>query len=262
MPKLSISLAQMQITFGEPNRNLTTFQRMAAEAGRRKSSLVVFPELWATGYTLENAKDYASEINKGLFLQISQVATQARIAIVGSLLEKRGPQIANSAPFFGPNGAQLGIYRKIHLFKNFHEDQYLQPGSTPLTLDLPWGPTSFAICYDLRFPELFRRYATQERARIILIPAEWPLARIDHWRHLLIARAIENQCFVVGVNSVGQTGDQIFGGHSMIVNPWGKIIVEAGESPQLLTGEIELDEIDEVRERISALSDLRLDIYG
>jgi predicted amidohydrolase len=261
MPKLSVSLAQMQVILGDNQRNIANAQRMVAEAARRKSSLIVFPELFTTGYVLDRAKEFASELNKGDFAELSSLATKGNIAITGSLLEKRGLEVANSMPFFAPNGRMLGAYRKMHLFKLFNEDQYLAPGQSPLVLDLPWGTTGMAICYDLRFPEMFRRYATNDHATIIVIPAEWPLVRIEHWRALLIARAIENQCYVIGCNSVGETGDNVFGGHSMIVDPWGKIVVEAGETPQLISAEIELDVIKEVREKIPVFDDLRKDVY-
>jgi predicted amidohydrolase len=117
-----------------------------------------------------------------------------------------------------------------------------------------------AICYDLRVPELFRRYAL-EGAKIVIIPAEWPIARIEHWRALLIARAIENQCYVIAANAAGQTGDTVFGGHSMIVDPWGKIIIEGSDEPNLLTVDIELDRVDEVREAIPVFEDRRPETY-
>jgi omega-amidase len=156
----------------------------------------------------------------------------------------------------------VGIYRKLHLFGLMEEDQYLAPGAAGLTMDLPWGTTGMAICYDLRFPELFRRYATQDGARLIVVPAEWPLERIDHWRALLVARAIENQAYIIATNAAGKTGDTVFGGHSMVIDPWGNIMVEAGETSQLLTVELDLTLVDTVRKRIPVFDDMRLDIYG
>lgn len=261
MAKLTVTLAQMNIAFGDLKKNTSTMEKWAAEAGRRGSHLTVFPELWSTGYDLENAKEHAQTLNAGLFAHLSKVATQAKTSIVGSILEKRGVEVANSASFFAPTGRMLGIYRKIHLFRLMQEDQWLQPGSAPLVVDLPWGPTGLAICYDLRFPELFREYVVDEHAKMIIVPAEWPIERIEHWRALLIARAIENQCYIVATNAAGQTGDTVFGGHSMIVDPWGKIVVEAGEDPMLLTADIEMDLVDEVRERIPVFADRRTDIY-
>ena len=133
-----------------------------------------------------------------------------------------------------------GVYRKIHLFRLFDEHKWLGEGEAPTMMDLPWGRAGLSICYDLRFPELFRRYAVEHGAELILICAEWPLVRVEHWRALLIARAIENQCFVAATNSCGDTGGTVFGGHSMIVDPWGAVIAEAGEDESLVTAEVDL----------------------
>lgn len=260
MAKLTISLAQMRIHLGEVKRNFTQMERMATEAARRGSHLVVFPELWSTGYALERSRELAETLSTGIFNQISTVATQNKISIVGSVMERRGMETANSAPFFAPTGRMLGIYRKIHLFRLMNEDTYLLPGSSPLIQDTPWGKTALAICYDLRFPELFRRYAL-EGAQMVVIPAEWPLERIEHWRTLLQARAIENQYYIVACNTAGQIGDTTFGGHSMIVDPWGKIVVEGGEDPGLFTAEIDLDRVAQVRERIPVFDDRRPELY-
>lgn len=262
MPKLTISLAQMQVFPGDVSRNMNQFQRLVAEAARRKSNLTVFPELFETGYVLHEARERASELSKGMFNEISNMATKGNMAITGSILEKRGLEVANSMPFFAPNGRMLGVYRKLHLFRLFNEDDYLASGHSPLVLDLPWGTTGLAICYDLRFPELFRRYAVKENAKMIIISAEWPLVRIEHWRALIIARAIENQCFVVACNSAGESGDTVMGGHSMIVDPWGKIVVEAGEKTQLMTADIEMDNVAEARNKIPIFEDVRKDLYS
>lgn len=261
MPTLTISLAQMQVVPGDISRNTNQMQKMVAEAARRKSSLLVFPELFATGYVLNEAKERADELSKGMFAEISTLATKGNLAITGSILEKRGLEVANSMPFFAPNGRMLGIYRKMHLFGLFEEDKYIAPGQSPLVLDLPWGTTGLAICYDLRFPEMFRRYAVKEDAKMVIICAEWPLARIAHWRALLIARAIENQCFIIACNAAGKSGDTVMGGHSMVIDPWGKIVVEAGETQQIVTADIELDEIAVARGKIKSLDDVRKDIY-
>ena len=257
---MTISLVQMNIALGDVRKNLKMVEDAVAEAARRGSHLVVLPELWATGYAMEQNTSLASELNSGVFAQVAALATQHKKCIVGSHLERRGLQVANSAPFIDPGGQVRGVYRKIHLFRLMDEDRYLQPGSAPLLLDLPWGATGFAICYDLRFPELFRRYAV-EGAKLIVLPAEWPIERIEHWRALLVARAIENQCYIIACNACGKTGDTTFGGHSMIVDPWGKIVVEVGEQPTLATGEIELELVDAVRKRIPVFDDRRPELY-
>jgi len=260
MPKLTVSLAQFRIALADPARNWTAVEKWTQEAAKRGSHLMVLPELWSTGYALDRANAFAHPLNSGTFTQVANLATQANICIIGSILEKRGQDITNSAPFFGPKGQMLGLYRKLHLFRLMAEDSYLRPGQSPLIMDLPWGKTAVAICYDLRFPELFRRYAL-DGARLCIIPAEWPLERIDHWTTLLRARAIENQMYILACNSCGETGGTIFGGHSMVIDPWGKVIASAGEDPALLTVEIDLDRVDEVRKRITVFEDRRPELY-
>jgi predicted amidohydrolase len=261
MAKVTVSLAQMNITLGDVRKNVKMAEEMVVEAARRGSHLIVLPELWSTGYALEQAKELATELNVGVFAQISTWATQNKISIVGSLLEKRGLQVTNSATFVAPNGRLMGVYRKIHLFKLMDEDRWLQPGAAPLLMELPWGMTGIAICYDLRFPELMRRYAVQG-AKLMIIPAEWPIERVEHWRVLLQARAIENQAYIVATNSAGKTGDKTFGGHSMVIDPWGKVLVELGENPGIATIEMDIDYVDTVRSRIPIFDDRRTDVYG
>lgn len=250
----------MHIALGEVRKNYAQVEAWTMEAARRGSHIVVFPELWSTGYALERGKELSAVVGQGVFAEVGTLAQNNRISVVGSMLEKRGLDVANSAAFFSPNGRVLGVYRKIHLFRLMDEDRWLQPGESPLSMDLPWGRTSIAICYDLRFPELFRKYAL-DGTKLIIIPAEWPLIRVEHWRTLLQARAIENQCYIVACNAVGDTGGTVFGGHSMVIDPWGKIIIEAGETPQLVTTEIELETVEEVRKRIPVFEDRRPELY-
>ena len=216
MAKLSISLGQMQIKLARVEDNLAAAEGMIGEAAARNADLVVLPELWSTGYDLENAADYADELGAGMFAQISETARDNSVAVFGSVLERRGDQVMNCAAYYDAQGGLAAVYRKIHLFRLFDEHKWLGEGETPATLAFPWGAAGLSICYDLRFPELFRRYAVAQNAKLILLCAEWPLIRVEHWRTLLIARAIENQCFVVATNSCGDTGGTVFGGHSMI----------------------------------------------
>ena len=260
MAKLTISLGQMNVAQGDVRKNTQTAEELITDAAKRGSHLVMLPELWSTGYALNQARDLASPLNVGIFAQLATWSSQNKISIVGSVMEKRGLEVANSSTFYAPNGKMIGVYRKIHLFRLMEEDRYLQPGSAPLMMDLPWGPTGMAICYDLRFPELFRKYAVQG-AKLILLVSAWPIERIEHWRALLIARAIENQCYMAAVNAVGQTGNAVFGGHSMIVDPWGKVVIEVGESPTLATADIDLDQVDRIRAKIPVFEDRRPETY-
>ena len=262
MTKLSISLGQMKVKYGQVEENLAAAESLTAEAARRGSQLLVLPELWSTGYDLENAALYADDLDAGVFAEMSRLAAHHQIAVVGSILEQWGDAVVNSAAYYSADGRRLGVYRKIHLFRLFDEHKWLGEGDAPAVLDLPWGKTALTICYDLRFPELYRRCAVEHGAKLIVVCAEWPLVRLAHWRTLLMARAIENQCFVVAVNACGETGGTVFGGHSMAVDPWGKIAVEAGESEQLATVEIDLAEADRVRQTIPVFEDRRPQAYA
>jgi predicted amidohydrolase len=261
MPILNVSLAQMNVKAGDPRANWGVMQELTAEAARRGSELVVFPELWDNGYALERAKEVASTLSTGLFAQVAALSRNSNLFVLGSMLEKRGVGVYNCAAVFSPRQGVLGAYRKVHLFGPMDEPTYISPGEAPLTLDLPWGRSSVAICYDLRFPELFRRYSA-EGAKVAIIPAEWPHPRLHHWRSLLIARAIENQMYIIATNRVGESLGQNFCGHSMIVDPWGEVVIEAGESETILTVAIDTDKVDEVRQKLPVLGDRRPNVYG
>lgn len=261
MPILTVSLAQMNVKDGDPRKNWAVMQEMTQEAARAGADLVVFPELWDNGYQLDHAKEVASALASGLFAQVAALSRSANIHILGSMLEKRGVGIYNTAAVFSPRAGVMGAYRKIHLFGPMDEPLYLTGGEAPLSVDLPWGTTAIAICYDLRFPELLRRYAV-DGARVLVLPAEWPAERLNHWRTLVQARAIENQYFVVAANRVGEYNGTAYGGHSMIVDPWGDLVVEAGGDEALLTVKIDTAQSDLIREKMPILQDRRPFLYG
>jgi omega-amidase len=161
---------------------------------------------------------------------------------------------------FSPQGQLLAEYSKVHLFRPMEEDRYLVPGQKAPVFDLPWGRSALAICYDLRFPELFRKYALAG-ARMVFLTAEWPYPRVMHWQTLLRARAIENQCFMVACNRVGESGDWSFFGHSAIYGPSGELIVGAAQEEMLLTAVIDLDAIQKVRQLITVFEDRQEGVY-
>ncbi len=259
--EITISLAQIDIRLGDVDANLTQGQALVQEAARRGSDLIVFPELWTTGYDLSRASDLAESLPDGPTSQLlSTWAREHNIWITGSLLLRGESGVFNAAPLFGPEGQIVGPYCKIHRFGPMEEDRWLEAGKTPGLFEMPWGRTGMAICYDLRFPELFRAYALAG-ATLVLLPSEWPHPRLAHWRTLMRARAIENQCFFVAVNRVGSDRNNTFCGHSAIIDPCGEVVVEAGESEALLTATIDLALADEVRSRMPVLSDRRPECY-
>ncbi len=258
---LTLALAQTDLALGDPARNLENARAQIAEAKARGADIVVLPELWSSAYDLEHATAHASALDSGMFAAIAHVARENQIAIVGSLLETRGGKIYNTATFHDARGNRIGAYRKLHLVPMLDEPQFLAGGDDAPVFDAPFGKFALAVCYDLRFPELWRHYALAG-ARLVFIPAEWPQKRIAHWRALLPARAIENQIFVAGCNRVGASKGETFGGNSLIVNPWGEILAQGDARAALLIAQIDLDLVDDARAQVPVFRDRRAEVYG
>ncbi len=260
--ELRVAIGQIDIALGDAAANLRTVQDLAAQAAASQAELLLLPELWGSGYDLARAGELADELNTGLFASVAALARHYRLAICGSLLEwdPAEERAYNTATLYDANGGLRGRYRKIHRFALMEEDRYLGAGEEAPLLVTPWGLAALAICYDLRFPELFRRYAV-EGAGIMLLPSEWPVQRIEHWRTLLRARAIENQCFVVACNRTGADKANTFGGRSAAIDPWGTVLVEGGAEAELLHATLNLDLVEDARRRMSVLSDRRPELY-
>jgi omega-amidase len=267
--KISISLAQMNLVFGQPQKNLENAERMIRTAHKNQSTLILFPELWSTSHDLN---DYHNHIASNVIIQkrLAVLARKYPITIGGSLLEASSDDPNNLFNVFtilqpDPASNQLPEeikYRKIHLFRLMDEHKWMQSGEKMQTAQLPWALAGMSICYDLRFPEMFRRYALQG-VQIILLVAAWPIQRIDHWKTLLRARAIENQVFMIAVNCVGNSGRTTFGGSSAVISPWGETLIEGSQiEEELLTIEIDMEQVDHVRQKLPIFDDRRPDIYG
>lgn len=258
--QLTVALAQIDVVLGDREANLATVRQIAARAEMAGADLLVLPELWGTGYMLEQAHELSDALGKGLFEEVAVLAARHHLAIVGSLLERDGAQVYNTATLYDAQGKRLHSYRKTHLIGLMQEDLYLGAGQQAEVFETAWGTSACAICYDLRFPELFRRYALAG-AGVIIIPAEWPTTRIEHWRTLLRARAIENQAVVIACNRVGSDRANQFGGHSVVIDPWGNILVEGDDQTSLLTASVDLDNIAKARDFLPVFRDRRVELY-
>jgi predicted amidohydrolase len=258
--KLTISLAQLDFEYGGVDANFLHAEKWIAEAASRGSDMVLLPELWASGYDLENWDRYASPLGDGSFKRISGLASDYGISIGCSLLELKNGKAFNTFVLNSPAGDIWGIYRKIHRFRLLNEEKWLGAGDQLVLANTPWGSIGLSICYDLRFPEMFRPYFLQG-ARLTLIVAEWPDRRVSHWSKLLQARAIENQMFFAGVNKVGESQGVKLGGCSAIIDPWGAPLTEGDDGECLLTAEIDLSAVEKARRQIPVMRDLQQDIY-
>lgn len=250
----------MNIILGDPEANLRKAQDFAREAASAGSQFLLLPELWSSGYDLERARHHA-QANLGILEEIKALALEYRISIGGSLLLEEPGGIYNSFVLAGADGQEITRYNKLHLFRLMREERYLQPGQQSRLAQTILGPTGLAVCYDLRFPELFRRYAL-DGAEIVLLPAEWPARRQEHWNVLLRARAIENQMYVAGVNVTGESGDETFAGASAVISPWGETLASAGADEGLIHAPIDPNAVHSARERIPVFRDRRPDMYG
>jgi len=264
--KLTISIAQMDVITSQPEANLKKARGWVEEASRRGSDLICFPEMWTTGFNWANnekmAQDHEAYINR-----VANLAKNHHIWINGSMLAlNEEGKVSNTSILFSPDGKMTGIYRKTHLFSLVHEERYMAPGQYLTTVDAPWGRTGLSVCYDIRFPELFRTYALKG-VKVQLSPMAFPYPRLDHWKILVRARAIENQMFMIGVNQVGNEEFEKYGlityfGNSVIIDPWGKTVVEASETEEmLLTATIDVEMVDKIRKKMHVLNDRRPDIY-
>jgi omega-amidase len=260
MSVLRVVAAQLEIILGQREINIERARRLLDEAKKQDAELVLLPELWTTGYDLERVAEHGIDLSEKSQNVLADLARQFEVYLCGSTLERKDGKYFNTQTIYSPAGALLAKYRKLHLFRPLNEPTFLSPGVEPMTVELPWGKAGLAICYDLRFPELFRSYA-MAGAQLMLVCAEWPHPRLEHWRTLLRARAIENQAFVVACNAVGNVNGNVFFGHSMIINPWGEVVAEAEESETTLFAELDLGQVDQIRAQFPVLADRRIGIW-
>lgn len=260
----NVALLQSDVILGEPALNKARLQAAMREAmaAEEKPDVLLLPELWNTGYALERIRELADPEGRESRVWLSRLAADYAVNIVaGSIAEKGADgKVRNTLLAFDRQGREVGSYSKIHLFGLMQEELHLAPGRKTAVFELDGILSGAAICYDIRFPELVRNLALAG-AKVLFVPAEWPHPRLHHWRTLLMARAIENQMYVIACNRVGQGGKDRFFGHSLIIDPWGEIIAEGGETEAVLTGQISLPLVDEVRCRIPVFKDRRPELY-
>jgi len=259
----NVALLQMDIAIGEPERNYEKLNELLQEAVGHavKPDVIVFPEMWNTGYALDRIQELADAEGQRTRELLSRFARDNGVWIIGgSIAETRADGVFNTIYAFDKEGNAIGDYSKIHLFRLMDEEKYLQSGDRVGALELDGVPAGMMICYDIRFPELARRLALGG-AQVLFVPAEWPNPRLHHWRTLLMARAIENQMYVISCNRVGISGTTEFFGHSMIIDPWGEVVAEGDENERIIRARIDLGLVAEVRKRIPIFEDRRPQLY-
>ncbi|WP_066146934.1 carbon-nitrogen family hydrolase [Anoxybacillus sp. P3H1B] len=258
---LKIACLQLDIAFGNPAENKRRVQQEIEKVCQSSVDVIVLPELWTTGYDLARLDDIADENGADTKSFISKLARLHNVCIVaGSIAKKTAAGITNTMYIVNRDGDIVGEYSKLHLFQLMDEHLYLQPGESSGLFTLEQTLCAGVICYDIRFPEWIRAHTTQG-AELLFVVAEWPQPRLEHWRTLLQARAIENQCYVIACNRAGKDPNNQFAGHSLVIDPWGVILAEADENPCSLMAEIQLSKVKEVRKQIPIFQDRRPEHY-
>jgi omega-amidase len=256
LSQMKIVGLQIDISWENKPANFENVRRLLNQAAPEKNSLVVLPEMFATGFSMNVAtvaEPYGGETEQFL----SEMAKKHAIYLVGgAAMQSNQGRPRNKALVFGPKGELLGFYAKMRPFSPGGETEHYAAGDRPMAFH--WNECTFApfVCYDLRFPELFRQAAAAHRPELFVVIANWPEKRITHWVRLLQARAIENQAYVIGVNRVGKDPFYSYTGRSLILDYNGEILADAGQGEGSLEGRLDLDSLTKYRQGLPFLEDL------
>lgn len=250
---MRLALIQMDIAWQNKDRNHQRVISFIRQASGHDCELIVFPEMFTTGFSMDISKiDDGSETDSLL----SGAAEKYGLYIIAGFTVKENNIARNIARVYDPGGRCIAEYTKIHPFSYLGEDKYFIAGNETVIFEIYGIPSSVFICYDLRFPEIFRKVAKD--IHLIFVIANWPSSRIEHWKTLLQARAIENQCFVIGVNRTGRDGNGIhYPGCSCVYDPSGNILLTGDNGEEFLTVEIEPSEVQKVRREFPFLRDMK-----
>jgi len=266
---MKIALCQMTVTENK-EMNLNNASKMVVEAKTKGADMIVLPEMFNCPYSSAYFRAYAEVRGTGTYNKLSEWAAREKVVLVGgSIPELEDGKIYNTSYIFGPDGACLGAHRKAHLFDidipgeiRFVESETLTPGDTHTMIDSHLGRFGVAICYDMRFPEFFRKM-TLEGAGFVVVPAAFNMTTGPvHWELTARARALDNQMFMVLCSPARDTsGVYVAYGHSMVTNPWGEVIGEMDEQEGILIVDVELKECSEVRSGLPLLKHRRPELY-
>ncbi len=258
---MSFTAAAIQFTVsqGDLDANLDYVRGAVARVAEQGARLAVLPEMWSTGFAYKTLNELA-ERTASVTDELCELSARHKLVLIGSQPEPAGDGRVFNTVHVIDNGQVVARYRKLHLFSLLGEDKAFKGGDSWCLAETSLGKIGIIICYDLRFPELSRRLAL-EGARVICVPAQWPKPRQEHWRTLLRARAIENQLYVVSCNACGIIGKLDFFGMSMVIDPKGEVLADAGEQPGEITAPLDWQAMDDWREQIPCFDDRRPSCY-
>jgi omega-amidase len=262
---MKIAVAQISCSLGDPEANLSKVHDFSRRAKDISAELIVFPEMTDTGYSMPVIQKHANHWKSGFVTGLQEIAKQLSIAIASGVSERDGSSIYNSQVLVDAKGEIVAKYRKAHLYAvaPVEEQTCFTPGDSFASFKLGRLRFGFSICYDLRFPEMYRKMAIEQNVGAFAISSAWPFPRVEHFRTLALARAIENQSYVVASNRVGKDDDLWFCGSSAIIDPRGVVIAAASaDREELIHADLSQELVDSVRQRVQSLGHRRQDLYG
>jgi len=261
---VKIAAAQISCVSGDVDANLHKIGDFSSHAKDSGAELVVFPEMVDTGYSMPIIQAHATSWNEGAVPQLQNIAKELAISIIAGVSDRDGPRIYNSQVFIDANGKIVAKYRKTHLVTAAPLDErpYFTAGDGFVSCKIDKLNLALGICYDLRFPEVCRTLAVEHEANVLINSSAWPFPRVEHLRILALARAIENQSYLVLANRVGTDDGVTFCGSSVIIDPYGVVVAAASaDREELIQAEISDEVIASVRGRMAVFDHRRRDLY-
>lgn len=250
MSTLAITGIQSNLHWEDPAANLNMFEEKIKSI-ERKTEIVILPEMFSTGFSMK-PEQLAETMNGETVKWMRRLAAEKKVIITGSVIIEENDEYFNRLICMLPNG-QYGYYDKRHLFAYAGEDENYTPGSKRLIASVKGWKINLMICYDLRFPVWARQQVQPEGPEfdVIIYVANWPERRIHAWKTLLQARAIENQCYVIGVNRVGKDGNDFnYSGDSIVADPMGEILYQKTNEEDIFTVTLQKEKLEEVRTKL------------
>lgn len=253
---MKIALFQMNIKWENKDANYSHLEEKLKSIQDRQVNTLFLPEMSFTGFSMKT--DVTKEKNFESVKKVTIMARKYNIAIGFGWVKDCGTKSENHYTIINKDGSIVSDYTKIHPFSFSGEDKSFRPGNDIVSFTLANIDFSSFICYDLRFPEVFQ--IASKMADVIIMPANWPAKRREHWKCLLRARAIENQVYILAINCVGQIGDQDYSGDSCIIDPNGQVVAALADSEGILEYELKND-IEDFRKAFPTKNDRREDLY-
>ncbi len=258
MSTLTVSTIQTNLFWESKTANLNMLEDKIGELFQ-KTELVVLPEMFNTGFSM-NAAKLAEKMDGETVAWMKKISAQNRIILTGSLIIEEENKYYNRLIWMMPNG-ELGYYDKRHLFAYSGEDKNFTGGNKRLITSVKGWKLNMQVCYDLRFPVWARQSVLKNENTfyeydVLVYVANWPDRRSHAWKTLLCARAIENQCYVIGVNRVGNDGNEIYySGNSLVIDPLGEVLYHMADEEDIFTITLQRERLDEVRTKFPFLKD-------